>query len=145
MFLQVFARGPLIVSDDNKTLTSQSSDRFLEKTCNNKCYCRQKELMASVRKPREKLCASAFHLSKTRKTRTQSGRRGSPLLVPLFREFMRNPGEACSGNGSTLQTIVFLEVFARWRWPLIRSDNNIFLCVLLTKKQSNKKAINYAQ
>ena len=30
--------------------------------------------MGRVRKPREKLCASAFHPSKTRKTRTQSGR-----------------------------------------------------------------------
>ena len=38
-------------------------------------YCRRKELMASVRKPREKRCASAFHPSKTRKTRMHSGRR----------------------------------------------------------------------
>ena len=40
--------------------------------------------MAGVRKPREKLCASEFHPSKTRKTRTQSGRRSRPLLVPLL-------------------------------------------------------------
>ena len=40
--------------------------------------------MASVRKPRQKLCASACHPSKTRKTRTQSGRRSRPLLVPFF-------------------------------------------------------------
>ena len=48
-------------------------------------YCRLKDLMACVRKPREKLCASAFHPSKTRKTRTQSGWRSRPLLVPFFR------------------------------------------------------------
>ena len=50
-------------------------------------YCRREELVASVRKLRENLCASAFHLSKTRKTRTQSGRRSRPLLVSFFSGF----------------------------------------------------------
>ena len=49
-------------------------------------YCRRKELMACVRKPREKLCASAFHPSQTHKIRTRSGRRSRPLLVPFFRD-----------------------------------------------------------
>ena len=48
-------------------------------------YCRRKELMASVRKPREKLCASAFHPSKTRKKGTKSGRLRRPLCVRVFR------------------------------------------------------------
>ena len=48
-------------------------------------YCRWTDLMASVRKPRENLCASALHLSKTRRTRTQSGRRSRPLLVAFCR------------------------------------------------------------
>ena len=48
-------------------------------------YCRRKEVMESVRKIPEKLCASAFHPSKTRKTRKQRGRRSRPLLVRVFR------------------------------------------------------------
>ena len=82
-------------------------------------YCRRKELMGNVRKPRENLCASAFHPSETRKTRTQSGRRSRPLLVPFF-EFWR---------GGTRSRIVFLEVSARW--PLILSDDNRFFFLVL--------------
>ena len=52
-------------------------------------YCRRKDLMAGVRKSREKLCASEFHPSKTRKTRTQSGRRSRPLLVCFCLAFRR--------------------------------------------------------
>ena len=65
-----------------RTLASNSFWRqYLCRSCKDlsiyRCqdqYCRRKELMACVRKPREKLCASAFHTSKTRKTRTQSER-----------------------------------------------------------------------
>ena len=47
-------------------------------------YCRRKELIPSVRKPREKLCASAFHHSKTQKKVTKSGRLRRPLCVRVF-------------------------------------------------------------
>ena len=57
-------------------------------------YCRRKELMASVRQPREKLCASAFHPFKIQKMAPKVG-------------------------GVTRSRTVFLEVFARW--PIILS------------------------
>ena len=49
-------------------------------------FCRWKEIVSILQKTREQnICASDFHPSQTRKTRTQSGRRSRPLLVPLFR------------------------------------------------------------
>ena len=72
IFFEVFARRPLILSDE----TIDGSP----------LYCRRKELMACVRKPREKLCASAFDPSKTRQTRAPSGRPSRPLLVPFCRD-----------------------------------------------------------
>ena len=48
------------------------------------CCCR-KELMACVRQPREKLCASAFHPSKTRKKGTKKRRLRRPLCVRVLR------------------------------------------------------------
>ena len=65
-------------------------------------YCRREELVACVRKLREKLCASTFHPSKTRKTRTPSGRRSRPPFGPFFR--------VLEGWNSLAHN--FLEVFA---------------------------------
>ena len=63
--------------------------RKIQKVRAQRHHCRRKELMANVRKPREKLCASAFHLSKTRKKGTQSGRLRRPLCVQVFRVLER--------------------------------------------------------
>ena len=54
-------------------------------------YCRRKELMASVRKPREKLCASAFQPSNTRKKGTESGLLRRSLCVRVCRMRKRGP------------------------------------------------------
>ena len=48
-------------------------------------YCRRRELMAGVRKPREKLCASEFHPPKLDKKGTKSARLRRPLCVRVFR------------------------------------------------------------
>ena len=64
-------------------------------------YCRRKELMASVRKPGEKLCVSVIHPSKTGKKAPKVGGFKFPCEIFEFRRV-----------GTRFPTI-FLEVFAR--------------------------------
>ena len=75
-------------------------------------YCRRKELMASERKPREKLCASAFHPPKPEQKGTKSGRLRRPLCVRVFR--VLEGWNALAHNFSRVSA----------RWPLILSDDN---------------------
>ena len=77
-------------------------------------FGRRKELMASVRRPREKLCASAFHPSKNSK-------KGVPKVGGFAAHFACGFFECWKGG--TRSRIVFLEVFARG--PLTLSDDNI--------------------
>ena len=79
-------------------------------------YCRRKELKECVRKPREKLCASAFHLSKIRKKGHQKWTASPPTLRVGFLSF------GGFWRRGTCSRIVFLEVFARW--PLTLADDN---------------------
>ena len=68
--------------------------------------------MASVRKPRENLCASEFHPSKIKNRAPKVGGFAAHFACGFF-EFWR---------GGTRSRIVSLEVFARR--PLILSDDN---------------------
>ena len=77
--------------------------KTLETATKKPWYCRRKELMASVRKPREKLCASAFHPSKTRKPARKVGGEAAHFWCPFFMFW----------TGGTRSRIVSLEVFGR--------------------------------
>ena len=69
--------------------------------------------MACVRKPRDKLCESAFHPFKTQKRVPKVGGFAAHFACGFF-EFWK---------GGTRSRIVFLKVFARWILNL--SDDNI--------------------